>query len=211
MMINSPVILAIDTSLGPCSVAISQGGEVMAKKLEENTGQQSRVLVPMIEDILAESSLQYADCDALACTIGPGGFTGIRTGLTTARAISLVIGKPLIGLTTLEVIAYSAGIQGDILAIIDAYRGQWYVQRFRKLEQMTALSDPLLVEEPSLQALSHGAKKVQEVPYATNVAGLAYYRWMQGEREFPAAPLYIRAPDAKLPANEGLKSNDTLL
>ncbi len=198
---NKPqVILAIDTSLGGCSVALLKDGKIIASLREENGGQQTKRLVPMIEEALKNGGAAYKDCDAVACTIGPGGFTGIRVGLTAARAIKLATGKPLIGLTTLETIAYGSGMEGDILAVIDAYRGQYYVQRFRMTDMLSPLSGPMLVDEAMLPALRHGAKMAQNLPDAEDVAKLAYARWSAGEREFPHAPLYIREPDAKLPA-----------
>lgn len=210
-MENLSVILAIDTSLGPCSVAVLHGGTIVAHAVEPTSGKQSRVLVPMIESVLTEAKLTYKECDAVACSIGPGGFTGIRTGLAAARGIVLAMGKPLIGLSTLETIAWGAQIQGDILAVIDAYRGQFYAQRFRSNGSLVHQSDALLVEEASLKALGHGAKIVQTLPDARHVAMLAAAKWAAGERVFPAQPFYLREPDAKLPASEGLKCDGELL
>jgi tRNA A37 threonylcarbamoyladenosine modification protein TsaB len=113
---------------------------------------------------------------------------------------ALAIGKPFIGLTTLEVMAFQSGLRGDILAVIDAHRGQYYVQRFRKMDRMVPLSDALLVDEKALMALAHGAKKAELSAKAQSVAALAYEKWQAGERSFPTNPLYIREPDAKLPA-----------
>ncbi|HEU5047390.1 MAG TPA: tRNA (adenosine(37)-N6)-threonylcarbamoyltransferase complex dimerization subunit type 1 TsaB [Rickettsiales bacterium] len=193
-------ILAIDTSLGTCSVALWQGDKVTHSQQEEKTGTQSRRLIPMIEELLKAGNTFYQELDALACTIGPGGFTGIRVGLTTARALRLATGKPLIGLTTLEVMAHASDMQGDMLSIIDAYRGQFYVQRFRRTDSLRPLSDALLVEEKMISALAHGAKKITTPPDAAGLASLATAKWLAGERTFPDAPLYIREPDAKLPA-----------
>ncbi len=200
------IILAIDTSLGPCSAAIYKDGNILAEDQNREPGQQSRVLVPMLESLLAQTKLRYSDCDAIASTIGPGGFTGIRTGLATARTIALALDKPLIGLTTLEVIAHASGISGDVLAVIDAYREQWYVQRFRMNGAAAAQSDPLLLDAKGLKALSHGAKIVETAPTARGLAALAYEKWMRGERIFTNSPLYIREPDAKLPLKENLLS-----
>jgi tRNA threonylcarbamoyladenosine biosynthesis protein TsaB len=204
-MQNAPVILAIDTSTGPCSVAVLRGGKVVVQQEESIPGNQSRVLVQMIESTLIQAGLAYKDLDAVACTLGPGGFTGIRVGLATARAIALGANKPLIGLSSLEVIAFAAQLKGDVLAVIDAHRGQHYVQRFRANGALTPQSDPLLVEEKNLPALAHGAKIVQTPPQARDAALLAAEKWAVGERNFPAAPLYIREPDAKVSASEGLK------
>jgi tRNA threonylcarbamoyl adenosine modification protein YeaZ len=204
-MQNAPVILAIDTSLGPCSVAVLKEGTVIAEQEELSPGKQSRMLVPMIEAVLKDAKIAYADLSAVACTIGPGGFTGIRVGLSTAKGISLAANKALIGLSTLETIAWGAQISADVLAVIDAYRGQFYVQRFRLNGNLIAQSDPLLIDEKALPALGHGAKVIQNPPHARDAAKLAAKKWAAGERNFPAVPLYIREPDAKLPASEGLK------
>ena len=203
----SPVILAMDTSIGNCSVALIAGGVVIGQLEAEETGQQSSVLVPLLEQVLEENGLTYHDCDAIACSIGPGGFTGIRVGLTTARAIALVSGKPMIGISTLENTAYNARLEGDILAVINAWRGQYYVQRFRSNGTLIALSAPMLVDEPMLKPLAHGAKMVEKPLHAAGVALLAHSKWERGEREFPVDPLYIRPPDAKLPQPERIPSH----
>lgn len=205
------VILAIETSQGPCSVAILRDGEIIAEGEETASGKQSKRLVPMIESLLAAAGLDYKDLDAVACTIGPGGFTGIRVGLSTARAIALAAEKPLIGLTTLEVIAWGTEHPGDVLATINAYRGQHYAQRFRKNGALIPQSDPLLVDDKAISALGHGAKIAETLPRARDTAALAALKWAAGERSFPTTPLYIREPDAKLPASESLKCSDELL
>jgi tRNA threonylcarbamoyl adenosine modification protein YeaZ len=190
----------MDTSLGNCSVALWEGEAVVGSLEEDATQSQSKNLIPMVEKLLAQQGVEYKDLDAIACTIGPGGFTGIRVGLTSARILSLVAGKPFIGLSTLETIAFQSGIRGDVLAVIDAYRGQFYVQRFRVADTMVTASAPMLVDAKLVASLAHGAKKAQSLPGAKSVAALAYQKWKNGERTFPSAPLYIREPDAKLPA-----------
>lgn len=199
-MKKSLTILAIDTSQGGCSVALWQKAAVKVSLHEEKLGQQSKHLVPMIEKMLTASGMEYADCDAIACTIGPGGFTGIRVGLTVARTLRLATNKPLIGLSVLEVMAHASKLQGDILSVIDAHRGQYYAQRFRRLKKLESVSDPMLVDAKLIPALAHGAKQVQAGITAEDVAALAHERWAAGKRKFPSAPLYIREPDAKLPA-----------
>lgn len=196
---STPLILAIDTTTGRSSVALWQGS-VIASKTDEIKGQQSRTLVPMIEEVLAMVGKTYADCDAVACALGPGGFTSVRVGVTTARSIAMVAAKPMIGVGSLDVIAAASGLMGDVVAIIDAHREQFYVQRFRANGVPVPMSQPLLVEEQALKALAHGAKRAQEEFTAEDVARLASIYWAEGKREFPMDPVYIREPDAKLPA-----------
>ena len=197
-MQQKPIILAIDTALGGCSVAISRGAEIICELADEKSGQQSKVLVLMVEEALAKAGIAYENVDYFASTIGPGGFTGIRVGLTAAKTLSLVTGKQLIGVSTLEVIAYGAMLQGDVLATIDAYRGQYYVQRFRSNGALLVQSDALLVDSDKLEALGHGAKIIANLPHARDVALLAYSKLLAGETKFPKDALYIREPDAKV-------------
>jgi tRNA threonylcarbamoyladenosine biosynthesis protein TsaB len=196
---STPLILAIDTTAGRSSVALWQGN-VIASDTDEITGQQSRTLVPMIEAVLVQADKTYADCDAIACALGPGGFTSVRVGVATARSIAMVTGKPMIGVNSLEVAAFNAGLEGDVVAVIDAHRQQFYAQRFRVNGLPVPLSQPLLLEESALRALCHGAKRVEESADAKSVALLAAAHWAEGRREFSMDPLYIREPDAKIPA-----------
>ncbi len=202
-MDNALFILAIDTSLGGCSVAVLRDNAILAYCQADSAGQQSRMLVPLIESALAQAAIGYTELTAVATTIGPGGFTGIRVGLSTARAIALSAGLPLIGLTTLAVMASKPNGAGDVVPVIDAYRGQWYAQRFHA--DGTAASEALLLDEHGVAALAQGATLSRLQADASDVAKLAAARWVQGKRDFPTAPLYIRAPDAKLPQNAGLK------
>lgn len=195
----SPLILAIDTSAGRSSVALWQN-KVISALADDVAGQQSRTLVPLIESLLQQAGKTYADCDAVACAVGPGGFTSVRVGVATARAIALAANKPLIGVSSLEVIAFASELEGDVVAIIDAHRQQFYAQRFRMSGLPQPFSGPLLVEADALRSLAHGAKRASDPFDAQNVAALAHAQWAEGRREFPTEPLYIREPDAKLPA-----------
>lgn len=197
---TDPLILAMDTSAGRSSVALWQGGE-LAFLSDETPGQQSRTLVPFIEQALEKAGKTYADCDAIACALGPGGFTSVRVGIATARAIALTSGKPMLGVGSLEVIAHMSEMEGDVAAIIDAHREQFYVQRFRMGGPVpVAVSEPLLADANGLRAVAHGAKRCMDAPDAKGVAALAAAYLKEGRKEFSAEPVYIREPDAKLPA-----------
>ena len=205
-MPESPVIVAIETSVGNCSVALLRDGKIANKLTSKESGQQSSLLIPMIEELLENNNISYNDLGAFACTTGPGGFTGIRIGLTTSKALSMVSGIPVIGVSGLEALAFASQIKGDILAIIDAYRGQYYVQRFRVSDRLYAISDAMLVDENMISVLSHGAKKIEGKPEVVDIALLAYQKWQNGERSFDSSPLYIREPDAKLPKEKELSA-----
>jgi tRNA threonylcarbamoyladenosine biosynthesis protein TsaB len=204
-MTNQNIILALDSSMGGCSVALLKSGQLIASKATDENSGQSRLLIPMIEEVLQNSNLTYQDCDHIACSVGPGSFTGIRVALTAARSIALILNKKLLGLSNLEIIASSSNLSGDILSVINAYRGQFYAQRFNKTTELIPISEPILIDEemltpPLLNIISHGAKLVETKITAIEVAILAYNKLQSGQKDFLELPLYIREPDAKLPA-----------
>lgn len=94
-------ILAMDTAFNACSVTLldAETNKAVTKCDILERGHAER-LVPMIEDVLREAGSDYADIDALAVTTGPGAFTGMRIGLSTAKALSAAIDKPLIGVSS---------------------------------------------------------------------------------------------------------------
>jgi len=123
-------ILAIDTATGPCSVAIWDG-KIVAYVENAKPIMQSASLMPMVEEALAACGKTYQDLTLVAATIGPGSFTGIRVGLAAARGIAFATGIKSVGFTTLEVLAFGARHYGDnILAILNAGKGEWYWQLF---------------------------------------------------------------------------------
>jgi tRNA threonylcarbamoyladenosine biosynthesis protein TsaB len=98
-------ILALDTAVAACSVAIWDDGAVLAEEQQALAYGHAEILVPMLARVLARAGLRVDDMDRLACTIGPGHFTGLRAGLAAARGLALAADKPLIGITTLEAVA----------------------------------------------------------------------------------------------------------
>lgn len=114
-------ILAIDTSGSNCSVAIIDNEKIISD-FNLNTGTtHSQNLVPMLEQIQSFSKIDLKDIDAIACCIGPGSFTGIRIGIATAKGIALSLNKPVIGISSLESLAYNVpSFDGTICSIIDA-------------------------------------------------------------------------------------------
>lgn len=203
-------ILAIDTATGPSSVALASGNNVLSYIENMDSSAQSSQLVPMVEHALAKAGLSYAGLDAIACTVGPGSFTGLRVGLASARAIGLATAKPVLGFTTLEVLAYAASLQAKhsqpILAALNAGKGEEYLQRFHSVP-FAANGDPwvgkaadispnatdgaLLCGNVDLPGLTHAGVRH---PRADALAMLAMHGTLPVR---PPSPLYIRPPDAK--------------
>jgi len=202
-------ILAIDTSTGPCSVAIWADNRITAYMENAKPIMQSASLMPLVEQALAESKLTYKDLNLVACTVGPGSFTGIRVGLASARGIAFAAQIPSAGYTTLEVLAYATKAKsGTILAILNAGKGEYYCQSFSALG-LTPLSEPMLTspEDAKKMAAAPGVTVIGNIALDQHMPAITFPRAdalaeLAAQKFLPAVelrPFYIRAPDAKLP------------
>lgn len=127
-------LLAFDTALGGCSLGLLVGDRFVAREVE-TARDQARILIPLMEEMVAEAGIGFADLDAIVSTVGPGSFTGLRLGLSTARSLGLALDKPVHGITTLSVVARhaaeEAGAESDpILVVLETKRTDYYVQLF---------------------------------------------------------------------------------
>ncbi len=220
-------ILALDSALRGCSVALLGGGRLLAEEAWAGPHGQAERLVPMVQRVMAAGGLAFAALDMIAVTIGPGSFTGLRVGLAVARGLALACGRPLLGIGTLE--AMAAAVAGEacagrpLLATIDARRGEIYAQLFAAGPDFAALTAPCLTPLAALprlvppgplviigsgSALAAAALAPREViipaeidrPEAAILARLALGRGVPPPGSPPPSPLYLRAPDARLPA-----------
>lgn len=226
-------ILALDTCLGACSVAILKEDVVVARRFEVLGRGHAERLVPMVQDVMSEARTDFAALDRIGVTIGPGTFTGVRIGLAAARGFALAAGIPLVGVTSTEAVAEAlyrdaAGVSSpETLAVIhDARRGEAYVQVFRKTGNAAMLAEA--VTDPSVVGLEEVPAMLPTGPLAVAGTGVDLIRpgltrqrpdvRLAGGHDYPDAvevgliaarrktakdgvhPLYLRAPDAKLPA-----------
>ena len=127
-------LLALDAAGAACSAALWRDGRIIAHRFAAMRRGQAEHLVPMIDDVMAAAGVPYDALDALAVTVGPGGFTGVRIGLATARGLALALHKPLIGLSNFAAVAAAvpaAESAGRILAVtLDSKRRELYAQAF---------------------------------------------------------------------------------
>jgi len=225
---SSPVILAIDSATTGCSVCVVRGADVLARAAQEMARGQAEVLIPMVQEVLAQADLCAQDLNAIAVTNGPGAFTGLRIGLAAARGLALALNLPCVGVTTLEVLAWATPPNERagrlILACVESKRADIYVQIFSS--ELTPLSNALAADGPAVQGLFAGDEKVllvgdaagraQEMlascgvdvvmsqaaglPDAALIAHLAEPRI---DGAVTPQPLYLRPPDAKLPKAQG--------
>lgn len=129
------LVLAFDTTAAACSVALVRDGVTLASVSEPMDQGQAEALLPLIERVMGDAGISYDALDRIAVTVGPGSFTGVRVGLSTARALGLAASKPVIGISSLEVLAYGVPAMERaqaalILAAVDTKRGDLYLQAF---------------------------------------------------------------------------------
>jgi tRNA threonylcarbamoyladenosine biosynthesis protein TsaB len=221
------IVLGLDTALGACSVALLADGQTLAHDHRAMLRGHAEALAPMVEALMREARLGFAALDRIAVTTGPGTFTGQRVGLAFARALRVALNKPAIGVTTLDVMAVEALTKTRVpwaIAAADAKRGEIYLGA-RSAKGETLLFPELIAIESVLARVAVLAKfyggefalagtasefigplltqaglqpldSLLRQPDAIFVARLA----ADAPAGPPPKPLYLRAPDAKLPA-----------
>lgn len=114
-------VLAIDTSNKMLSVGIVKDGVVLAEHIEETKNNHSSKLMPAIQQAFSEWGKTPSEIDLIAVAHGPGSYTGVRIGVTVAKTLAWTLGKPLVGVSSLEVIARNAS-DGVVVPLFDARR-----------------------------------------------------------------------------------------
>ena len=129
-------ILALDTSGKLCSVAVAEDGKILNQISSVSEKEHSQTLMPNIQKLLKSLNLKLDDIDLLACSRGPGSFTGIRVGMATVKALSDAKDIPIAGVDTLKALAYSIIMKKGrneckILSLIDAKNENVYFAVYR--------------------------------------------------------------------------------
>jgi len=152
-------ILGIDTTTRFLCIGLFDGTKIYEYRLELGT-RQSTLLVPTIKRILTALKWKLDDLDYFACGVGPGSFTGIRVGLSTIKGFSWITRKPVIGVPSLDLLAYNAiGFDADIVSIIDAKRSLIYFCTYKNRHgNIKRASDyQLLSKEELLKKIKPGS------------------------------------------------------
>ena len=172
-------ILAIDTSAVVGSVALCDGETIIAQYTVNNGNTHSETLLPMVESLLATSGVDISEIELFAVSNGPGSFTGVRIGVATLKGLAFGSGKPCVGVSTLEALAYNLiGFEGIICPVMNARRSQVYNALFecrsgvlsrltpdRALsiaeldEELAALSKPFYLVGDGYDVTTEGLKK----------------------------------------------------
>lgn len=219
-------ILGFETASGRCSVAITEGNEIIAAELLTTGSMQAEQLMSMLGSVLDKTKLTLDDIDYLVVTNGPGSFTGIRIGL--AAALGLVMATKITPIVVSNFATINFRIREQFrgfdyaATIIDAYRGECYFQAFDKHNQV--VEEPKLIKLEEVEAeiaklkgmVACGGSTCHKLldtlpcevrvlprfpnPDAKILCRLAYTQILKENFSSNIEPLYIRPPDAKLPS-----------
>jgi tRNA threonylcarbamoyladenosine biosynthesis protein TsaB len=204
--------LALDTSLDACTIALVEGGRIVAQTQQIIGKGHAEVLPLLLENLLQQQ--EHPTVDAIAVCVGPGSFTGLRVGLAAAKALALAWAVPVHGVSSLDAVANGARAHhaGPLMIVHDAKRGQVYAKSFASaaLPDTEALS-PENAAAAAMQAQlpiagSGVALLHQHAPKLRAINCPAYPQPLDlvACAHLPAAPLYVRPPDAQTLAQRGL-------
>lgn len=207
-------ILALDTSTQTAGVAAWEGRVVAERRGRVTT--HSDALLTMIDETLREAGWTAASLDAVACTAGPGSFTGLRIGLATAKGLCFALGKPLSCVPSLEALAARAP-DGRVAAVMDAHKQEVYAAIYEVAGGVPRLEAGEWVLPPSelaarvagLPLVGDGALRYPELgrlldedgaARPSDVARLAAARLLRGEADdlSSTGPRYVRASEAEI-------------
>jgi tRNA threonylcarbamoyladenosine biosynthesis protein TsaB len=228
------LILAIDTALDACAAVVldTDKNKAIAQESAAMKRGHAEALMPLVARVMKESGVGFAGLDRVAATTGPGSFTGLRVGLSAARGIALAAGKPVVGITTLTAYAaphVSEHGENPIVSAIDARHDHVYLQ------VVTGHGEALLTPRVASMEEALAASRFGAPHLVGNAAGMLAERWpkdaaapvkvdQQAAPDIvwvawlaaavdPAVatprPLYLRAPDAKPPANQLPRAAET--
>lgn len=211
-------ILGLDTATSTTTVAVLRAGEALEEAADApapgSRGQHAEHVLTLAADVLKRAGLDWGEVDLLAVGVGPGGYTGLRIGLATARGLALARATPLTGVGTLRALAEP--IRGSIaLALIDARRGELFSAAY--LDDVEVLAPcvitptqlPGLLAQAGAMAVGDGANAhrdlLESAGHTVPEEGSALHRVSAGAicriagrgGGADAAPLYLRRPDAE--------------
>jgi tRNA threonylcarbamoyladenosine biosynthesis protein TsaB len=221
-------ILALDTATKSCSVALTDDGSLSAELTIRKDQTHSRHLMELIHSVLEITGFDVGEMDGFAVTIGPGSFTGLRIGISTIKGLAHALGKPVVGISSLEALAWQCADQQHLICpFLDARRGEvyWATYRFdgtRVLQKTAAratapeaaiasINEPCVfigngaqIYRPKIRTglrfMAHFVPKGQNGLRAASVAFLSMERFDAGDTDAAAGlvPHYIRKSDAEL-------------
>lgn len=214
-------ILAVDTSSFPASVAILEDGIILGESVIRNQRKHSQNLMQMTEKLFDDLGMDISEIDIFSVTVGPGSFTGLRIGISSVRAFAQAMNKPVIGVNTLEALAYNlACCDKVVIPMLDARRNEVFTAAYKfengvineviapcvmtigelneefKNKSVIYVGDGAIAHKDELADGDFATANLMEVR-ASSVAALAYTKADKGSHYNEIQPLYLRKSQAE--------------
>lgn len=211
------MLLALDTATNAVTVAVCDGSTVVAESNVEDRLRHGELLAPAIDAVLRAGGVSPRDLRRIAVGVGPGPYTGLRIGIATATTMAAALGIEAVGVCTLDIVASAVEVSGSFLVATDARRKEVYWARYETervddrvvtapvrqtdpavdLPATVATALPVAGNGPSLYPDDFSSPVPPRLPNAAVLGRLV----ASGEaRLLPTLPLYLRRPDAIVPA-----------
>jgi len=189
--------LTIDTTTRVTALALAADGRLVGEGFLHSERTHSERLLPLLDQLLQAADWRLADLDLIAVVRGPGSFTGIRIGIATAQGLAQVLSLPLLGIVSLDALAWAAcGREGLIVPLLDARKNEWYTGIYRwdpRRQHPFAVRPPQAHTPQALVSeLEHGKEPIWFVGDAV-VKAEAFLRDNLGERAH-ILPDYVSLP-----------------
>jgi tRNA threonylcarbamoyladenosine biosynthesis protein TsaB len=210
-------ILNIETATKNCSVALAKDGEtVLCKEISEQGYSHAELLHVFIEEILKEANVAFQDLHAIAISKGPGSYTGLRIGVSSAKGLCYALGIPLIAIDTLTILAHQIQVEnGLIIPMIDARRMEVYSavfnsdgKKIREVQAEILTEDSFTSYTETLHFIGDSTEKAKSVltnsnfvfhdaivfPSANEMSSLSYKKYQNKDFEDVAYfdPYYLK-------------------
>lgn len=209
------LVLAFDSAVARCSAGIVRDGTLLAVRQQDAPRGQASPLPVLVQELLDATDIQPDRLNLIGVTVGPGSFTGIRSGVALAHGIALAAGVPLVGVTVGEALAASLPLLGirPLWSAIDNRRGRIFLERNGAaiacaLDALPSPNGPVAVAgdaAPMVAArlAARGADVMltdARLPAVRHIAEVAARRLAGAIPPRAAQPLYVEPPEARLPA-----------
>jgi len=209
------LVLAFDSAVARCSAGIVRDGMLLATRQQDASRGQASLLPILVEELLEATGVQPDRLDLIGVTVGPGSFTGIRSGVALAHGISLAAGVPLVGVTVGEALADSLPLLGTrrLWSAIDNRRGRIFLERDGAaiacaLDALPSPDGPVAIAGDAAPAVAarlaaRGTDVMltdARLPAVRHIAEVAARRLAGAISPRAAQPLYVEPPEARPPA-----------
>ena len=226
-----PIIFALDTSSKRASMAVARGPQVIASYQGIADEKRSERLWAEIDSLLGEAGLKINDVDLFSVCTGPGGFTGLRVGIAAIKGFAAANQKRVVGVTSLEAVAFLAAPARQVFATVNAYKGEVYSQLFLLDDEgVPVVQEPptVTISIKAIERVAHLDKVVLAGDWAVAnaefisgegrsvntsnrltaeaIAEIAYRKYARSGGETPEQlrACYVRVSEAEIKLSEGV-------